>query len=84
MHLGSAAASSAAGALSGGRFGVASVLACSWATVLEVATTKQQPSLGAPVIAPSAHPLVGSGQDRGAATSQQQTGCAVALPMLHA
>lgn len=84
MHLGSAATSSTAAALSGGRFGVASVLAWLWVTVLEVTTTEQQPSLGAPVIAASAQPLAGSGQDRGAPTSQQQTGCTIELPVLHA
>lgn len=83
MHLGSAATSSPVVALSGGRLGVAGVLAWFWEAVLDVTTTEQQPSPGASVIAASAQPLVGSGQDRGAPTSQQQTGCAVGLPMLH-
>jgi hypothetical protein len=84
MHLGSAATGSTAEALSGGRFGIADVLICSWVTALAVTTTEQQPSPDAPVIAASAQPLVGSEQDRGAPTSQQQTGCTVGLSMLQA
>lgn len=83
MHLEGAATSSTAVALSGGRLGIASVLAWLWAAVLEVTTTEQQPSPGAPVIAASAQPFLGSGQDRGAPTSQQQVGC-TGLPVLHA
>lgn len=84
IPLGSAAANFAAGALSGGRFGGNKRIGLPFGDVREATTTKQQPSRGAPVIAATAQSLAGSGQDRGAAKSQQQTGCVIALSILHA